>query len=402
MRGARRLGGIGIEFGEKRAMRAPGTSDASVRYMARRTPALFACFLTISACSQAPSAPRTAASPPTSEGQAAPPVETSTTGRAQSARPKTQEEAHRLAVATAACWLGGQWSDAEGAADPTDRAAESERRCHDLVRRIYGSDDPVHYERLRALEPTEVSEVIARIQAVAGTDEVDAPREHDIATMLQGVANAEQEMALARRAGDKVKFDVMVDRPRMKLTADEEAAVAPLRDGRAFDALLNVEAGDLTHEARAVALLIAEDRMKTANGLPKHLKVFAVEQPFFSVFRVPAPEVSADAKPLKGGVWLQYLTTVAKAAGHPVPSSLQSLRDQELSAWCGTLTGLADRLRLESDQVSHATDMKRVLVAVVRRIDSECQMPQPGVDGPAQPAPPERSNPNLETTEKSP
>jgi hypothetical protein len=306
-----------------------------------------------------------------------------------------------LVVATVACWLGGLWSDAQGVADPTDRVAESERRCHDLVRRIYGNDDRVHYERLRALESTEVSEVTARIQAIARMDEVDAARERDIGTMLQRVANAERETALARRAGDKVKFDVKVDRPHTKFTADEEAAVAPLRDGEAFDALLNVEAGDLTHEARAVAVLVAEDRMKIANGLPKHLKVFVVEQPFVSLFRVPAPEIPADAKPLKGGVWLEYLTTVAKAAGHPVPSGLESLREQELAAWCGTLAGLADRLRVESQDMSHATDMKRVIAAVVRRIDTECHVPQ-NVGVPGQPTPPEKSNVNMETAVKKP
>ena len=360
--------------------------------MDRNTSFLFACSLTMSACAAAP--PSSATSPPTS-ALVQPPV-------TAPAAAKTREEAHRVAVATVACWLGGLWSDAEGVADESDRARSADQRCHDLVQRLYGSDDPVHYERLRALEPVEVSEVIARIQAIAHADEVDAPRELQIATMLQGVADAEREMTLARRAADKVKFDVKVDRPRTKLTADEEAAVAPLSDGRAFDALLTLDAGDLTHESHAVALLVAEDRMNTANRLPKHLKVFAVEQPFVSVFRVPAPGVSSDATPLKGGIWLSYLTTVAKAAGHPVPVSVDSLRDRELAAWCGTLTGLADRLRAESYQVSDTTNMKRTLDAVVRRIDAECHIAKDAASGAGQPAPPERTDVSSETAAKRP
>jgi hypothetical protein len=370
--------------------------------MDRHTSLLFACSLTVSACAAAPAPQATAASSPTAgvQGQPLPMASSASASQARVAT-KTREEAHRLAVATVACWLGGLWSDAEGVADEPERARTSDQRCHDLVHRIYGSDDPVHYERLRALEPVEVSEIIARIQAVARTDEVDAARERQIGTMLQGVADAEREMMLARRAGDKVKFDVKVERPRMKLTADEEAAVAPLRDGKAFDALLTLDAGDLTHESRAVAILVAEDRMKTADGLPKHLKVFAVDEPFFTLFRVPAPEVSSDATPLKGGVWLNYLTTVAKAAGHPVPTKVESLRDKELSAWCGTLTGLADRLRAESYQVSDTTDMKRILGAVVRRIGSECHLSEEGIGTP-QPAPPERAKVNVETAAKKP
>ena len=175
-----------------------------------------------------------------------------------------------------------------------------------------------------------------------------------------------------------------------------------MRESSAFNALLNLDAGDLTHEGRAVAILVATDRMKTANGLPKHLKVFAVEEPFVSLFRVPAPEVAADAAPLKGGVWLSYLTTVAKAAGHPVPAKVGSLREQELSAWCGALTGLGDKLREETEQVSDATDMRRVLAVVVRKIDSECHVAEPPVGNPAEPVPPETADVNRRTAAKKP
>src|SRR5882724_6343468 len=81
----------------------------------------------------------------------------------------TSEEAHRLLTATVACWLGGVWSDAEGV-DEATRTKDAERRCHQLVERVYGTDDQARYERLRALDPVEVSELKTKILAIARID----------------------------------------------------------------------------------------------------------------------------------------------------------------------------------------------------------------------------------------
>ena len=45
-----------------------------------------------------------------------------------------------------------------------------------------------------------------------------------------------------------------------------------------------------------IALLCAVDRMQTAYGLAKHLKVYAIERPVEVLFGVPAPTVPEDAR----------------------------------------------------------------------------------------------------------
>src|SRR5258706_6565509 len=140
----------------------------------------------------------------------------------------------------------------------------------------------------------------------------------------------------------------------------EAQAVEPLRDARAFEALWSGAFGDLTHEARVIALLSAIDRMQLSYGLTKHLKVCAVERPVAVLFGLLAPAVPDDAhQSLKGGAWLGYLTTVSRAAGHPVPDTAQSLEDRERLARGGVLDGLADKLRPEIIQISGAAELKR-------------------------------------------
>ena len=303
---------------------------------------------------------------------------------------RQRKKAHRLVVATVACWLGGVWSDAEGASEDA-RAADADRRCHEFLTRLYGSDDKIRFERLRAVEAVEVSELKGRILAVARGDAVDAARETQLAKLLDAVADAEKETMEVRRAGDRVKRDIEGERERTKLTADEVAAVAPLSESTAFDALLTLSVGDLTHEARALAVLLAMDRMETARGLTKHLKVYAVERPYSALFGVALPDVPKDAqKALKGGAWLSYLTAVASAAGHPVPDKTKSLPDRELLAWGGTLDGLADKLRAEAALVSDATDLKHVAEAVVRRLDVEYRASENAVTSQPEPAGPPR------------
>jgi uncharacterized protein YpuA (DUF1002 family) len=93
---------------------------------------------------------------------------------------------------------------------------------------------------------------------------------------------------------------------------------------------------------------------------------------------------------MKGGAWLSYLTSVAKAAGHPVPDRAKSLADQELLAWGGTLAGLADKLNAEAQGISDATDLKRASFAVVQRIENEYRDSQSAVEREPEPAGPPR------------
>jgi hypothetical protein len=278
------------------------------------------------------------------------------------------EGAHKLAIGAVACWLGGVWSDAEGVDEET-RAANAQRRCQKLVRDVYGSYDEARYERLRALDAVEVSELKRRILGRAGGGSLDTVQQ--LSAFIDLVADAERETVNARRAGDRVKKDIDGERVGTNLTDDEAAAVEPLSEAKAFEALLTSD-GDSSHEARAVAMLCAMDRMETARGLTKHLKVYAIERPMTALFNAPVADVPRDAhKSLKGGAWLSYLTAVANAAGHPVPKTARSLQDRELLAWGGVLDGLADKLGLEARQISEGTELKGVAEAVVRRLDSE-------------------------------
>jgi hypothetical protein len=313
--------------------------------------------------------------PPPSEASPLPQpsaASTPSSGNAGGVAPDSSYDgAHKLAVEAVACWLGGVWSDAEGVDEET-RAANAQRRCQKLVRDVYGSYDEARYERLRALDAVEVSELKRRILGTAGGGSLDAVRSQQLSTFIDLVADAERETVNARRAGDRVKKDIDGERVGTNLTDDEAAAVEPLSEAKAFEALLRSDLGDASHEARAVAMLCAMDRMETARGLTKHLKVYAIERPMTALFNAPAADVPRDAhKSLKGGAWLGYLTAVANAAGHPVPKTARSLQDRELLAWGGVLDGLADKLRLEAGQISEATELKSVAEAVVRRLDTE-------------------------------
>lgn len=339
--------------------------------MAKHIPLLIACGLGLAACSGASTKP---VSPPESAAQVAQvsPTATQVTPVASVPLPPlSSEEAHRLVIATIACWFGGVWSDAEGV-DEATRARDAEQRCRQLVQRVYGTNDQVRYERLRAVEPVEVSELKAKILAVASADSVDHAREQQLGTFLDAVANAERETMLGRRAGDRVKKDIEGSREPTHLTTDEVAAVAPLNDASAFEALLGLDMGELTPEARAIAILCATDRMETARGLTKHLKIYTLSRPFAVLFGTPTPAVPTDAhQPLVAGTWLTYITAVASAAGHPLSPAARSPADRELLAWGGTLDGLADKLRLETQQMSDTTELKRVAEVVVRRLDAE-------------------------------
>ena len=340
--------------------------------MAKHTSLLVACGLGIAACSGATGKVETPA--PVSEQplQATNPVASVAEQREAPSPPTwTSEEAHRLLTATVACWLGGVWSDADGV-DEATRAKDAERRCHQLVERVYGSDDPTHYERLRAVEPGEVSELKTKILAVASVDTVDHAREQQLGALLDAMANAERESMTARRAGDRVKKDAAGDREPINITTDEVAAVAPLNDARAFEALFTLDAGELTPEAKALAILCAMDRMETARGLTKHLKVYALARPFAVLFSTQTPAMPTDARQsLIDGTWLTYLTSVAAAAGHPVLPAAKTPSDREWLAWGGALEGLADKLQVEAQQMSSETALKRVAEAIVRRVDAE-------------------------------
>jgi hypothetical protein len=280
----------------------------------------------------------------------------------------------------AACWFGGIWGDAEG--DSAEMRAEaSQARCHDVVRRVYGSDEKDRYEQLRALEPSVVGDVAAKVETLAKDDPDDAPRSKTLAALVQAVAGAQREAMFARRVAARVRRDL--DREPDKLSADEAAGVSQLKDTRMLEALFKLEAGDIGHDVHALGVLAALERMQSGLDLPKHMKIYAVGGANKLLFGIEPPPVPDDAtRKIKPGTWLGYLTDVAKAAGHPVPDSVKLAKQREPLAWGGTLEGYADKLRADLDGLARDTRLHHVVSVVINRLDAEYKAEVNAMTGP--------------------
>ena len=288
---------------------------------------------------------------------------------------ETEAQAQRLVVGTAACWLGGLWSDAAG--DPQDEDARPKaivNRCDAVLEHVYGSVDPVRYEQLRAVEPRVVDDIAARVEAVADGDRVDHGHGRALASLLHAVADAQRENVVARQLVNDVRKSEAERGPShaAERAEDKRYAAHALLQTQGLERLLRMNAGDLSHEARAFGLLCTLDRMAMARGLPKHLKVYAVGAPLSILFGVAPPAVPRDpAAPIKTGTWPTFLADVAAAAGHPVPAEATAPIDHESLAWSGVLAGLSDRLRPEAGAVSDRTPLPKVLSVVVARLDTQ-------------------------------
>ncbi len=226
------------------------------------------------------------------------------------------------------------WADALGE-QGDDRQAGIDRRCSSLLDEV-GEAPFQTYASLRAVD----ARVVVRLEAQLRTRGSSA-----FVPLLDAVANAARENLRARRAADAVKGGYAGgEDAEAQRAADKATAAAPLRESEALRALLAYH-GPAAEDARAIALVFALDRMEIARGLPKHLKVYAVEGAFYYVFGVAPPKGSAQAAaPIPTGTWRTYLERVATAAGHPVPASATDVFDRETYAWTGVLSGFADRL----------------------------------------------------------
>jgi hypothetical protein len=292
----------------------------------------------------------------------------------QGARPlpaaKTDGEAERLVVGAASCWLGGIWSDAVG---ETNRPAANGRRCEAVLVHVYGTADPLRYRQLRAVEPIVVEDIAARVKGIAGQDLADAERAGQLVALLRGVADAERENVLARVAADDVKQDeAHALSTAAERATDKTIAASALRRTSGIERLLALDAGEFTHEAHAIGLLCALDRLEIARKLPKHLKVYAVGGPFVPIFGVQPPAVPEDpTSPIRTGTWPGYLVDLAGATGHAVPVQATEPIDRESLAWGGVLQGFADRLHAEAAAVSPRTNLPIVLDSVANRLDRQ-------------------------------
>jgi hypothetical protein len=136
---------------------------------------------------------------------------------------------------------------------------------------------------------------------------------------------------------------------------------------------MKLTVGDLTHEAHALGVLTAMARIEASRGLPRHLKVYAMQGPLFSLFGMALPtNLPADAtQPLPKGAYLVYVTDAAKAAGHPVPDAAKTPKEREPLAWSGVLEGITEKLRPDVDSVPHDSQLPDVLDRVVHRLEAE-------------------------------
>jgi hypothetical protein len=251
------------------------------------------------------------------------------------------------------------------------KAGAIENRCHDLERHVWGADDKTHYEQLRAFEQNAVADVVAKVDSTAKSDVVDGPRREALVKLATVLSEALKETMMARRAADRVKRD-LGDHEPAKLSTDEVDAVRPLRSHAKLEALLTLEAGDLSKEANALAILCALDRVEVARGLPRHLKLYAVGDSLHLLFGVAMPDVPEDgSKKLVPGTWLRFLGDTARAAGHPVPAKAQTPRERDALAWAGMLEGLHDKLKLDDDGVAGTTELNRVVATVLHRLEAE-------------------------------
>jgi hypothetical protein len=299
---------------------------------------------------------------------------TGATGDAPLASGESNGAAERLAVAAASCWYGGLWADALGESGDA-RTKGIQDRCDDVLVRVYGSVDRIHYEQLRGLEPRAVSDVVNRVTAIAAGDHLDAPRGRALGELVRAVADAQRENVVARAAADDVKKSEQGPSTASERAEDKIEAAKALRRTKAIEALLTRDFGELSHEARAFGLLSALDRVTMARGLPKHLKVYAVSGPFVRLFGVTPVEVPDDAtKPIKTGTWPAYLIDVSTAGGHPLPADATIPIDRETQAWVGVLEGFADKMRPEAKAVSPRTPLRGVLENVIARLDGEYRM----------------------------
>jgi hypothetical protein len=326
-----------------------------------------ALVLGLAACAESPPPAPSSPPPPTQAASAAPVASVAAPSAATA--PATQNEAHKLLIAAAGCWFGGTWGDALGQTDEL-KVEGAEGRCKALAQRIWGADDKPHYEQLRALETNAVADLIAKVDSVAKGDTVDGPRRDTLTKLAGALADAQREGMLARRAADRVKRDL--DREPDKLSKDEVDAVAPLRAHAKLEALLKLDAGDLTKEGHALAIMCALDRVELARGLPKHLKLYAVADEFALFFNVTVPEVPQDAtKKLVPGTWLKFLSETAAAAGHPVSDQAKTPREKDTLAWGGMLQGFSDKLKVEYAGIDAGSDLNKVVAVVLHRLEAE-------------------------------
>ncbi len=279
------------------------------------------------------------------------------------APPAAHDTAYKLVVTTASCLLGGLWSDSEGESGASERRAAIARRCGAVVHAVTGEDDPMKIESLKMLDASMTDPLVAKVKALAADDALDEEHAAAIQKLASSLVAAAREASSARRAAAKIRADIEKlrsdkekatarERDADRLSADEAAVVGVLRAGSALDALVKLTAPDYAKDAHAIGVLLALSRVRAAQDLPKHMKLYTVAPAYSAVFGVKPPVLPEHAKDrLKPGAWLAYVMAVAAACGHPVDPAAKTPKERETLAWSGVLAGFADRLKADQPEL---------------------------------------------------
>jgi hypothetical protein len=171
--------------------------------------------------------------------------------------------------------MGGLWSDALGEKDE-GRLNGIQERCDALLRSVGESPEGAYYP-LRAVDANTVNVLSMRVAAVATTDSEERSHAKELVTLLLRLADATRETMHARRAADKVKEEGSAEPVSPDYHSDKAAAAPELLESSSLSALLHASVGPYATEAQVLGLLSAIDRMEIARGLPKHLKIYAVQ-----------------------------------------------------------------------------------------------------------------------------
>lgn len=282
------------------------------------------------------------------------------------APPASHDTAYKLVVTTASCLLGGLWSDADGESGGSERRAAIARRCGAVVHAVTGEDDPMKLESLKMLDASMTDPLVSKVKALAADDGLDEEHAAAIQKLAASLVAAAREASSARRTAAKIRADIEKlrsdkekaaarERDADRLSADEAAAAGVLRAGSALDALVKVTTPDYAKDAHAIGVLLALSRVRAAQDLPKHMKLYTVAPAYSAVFGVKPPALPEHAKDrLKPGAWLAYVTSVAAACGHPVDPAAKAPKEKEALAWSGVLAGFADRLKADQPDLKDA------------------------------------------------
>ncbi len=273
-----------------------------------------------------------------------------------------------LAYLAIGCWFGPVWGDALG--EPIEqREANAAQRCVQTVQQVWPRDPKGNLERLRALEPTAISQLLSRVDAQA-QGVLDDHERRDLVNLLGDVAGAQRDNMWARRATDRIRLDESKQKPHDRISDDERAALDPLLKVASLTALYTLNAGRYTADARALAVLSAMDRLNISRGLPRHVEVYADEPVFSLLFGLLPAAVDPDpAQETAPHVWVEYLAKAAANAGHPVPSDAIRTADRDLLGWAGMLDGVADRLREGGAQLTDR--LQPVVSGTIRRLQAQ-------------------------------